>query len=70
MTPLELQFFQLLDSELNKVQAFYREREKEALVRCALIREQLNGLEDHRKIFHVCTRISKHFSSRPDPLDK
>jgi hypothetical protein len=56
MSPLEVQFFEAMDKELDKVQAFYREREKDALVRSALIKEQLNELKDHRKVFHV--RIS------------
>jgi hypothetical protein len=54
MSPLEVQFFEAMDKELDKVQAFYREREKDALVRSAVIKEQLNELKDHRKVFHVC----------------
>ncbi|KIM22136.1 hypothetical protein M408DRAFT_18233 [Serendipita vermifera MAFF 305830] len=53
MTPLQVQFVQALDMELAKVQNFYREREKDALVRSALIKEQLNDLKDHRRIFHA-----------------
>ncbi|CAG8609901.1 11674_t:CDS:10, partial [Acaulospora colombiana] len=52
MTPLECQFFEGLDKELRKVVDFYREREKEALIRVSVIKEQLNDLRDHRKIFH------------------
>ena len=62
MSPLEVQFFEALDKELDKVQTFYREREKDALVRSAVIKEQLNDLKDHRKIFHV--RIIGKISSR------
>lgn len=54
MTPLQIQFFEALDMELAKVQSFYREREKDALMRSGLIKEQLNELKDHRRIFHVC----------------
>ncbi|PVF97400.1 SPX-domain-containing protein [Serendipita vermifera] len=53
MTPLECQFFEALDKELRKVVDFYREREKEALVRVSVIKEQLDDLKDHRKIFHA-----------------
>jgi len=53
MSPLQVQFIEALDKELTKVQNFYREREKEALLRSAVIKEQLNELKDHRKIFHV-----------------
>ena len=55
MTPLQVLFFEALDKELAKVQSFYREREKDALIRSALIKEQLNELKDHRRIFHVST---------------
>jgi SPX domain protein involved in polyphosphate accumulation len=53
MTPLECQFFEALDKELRKVSDFYREREKEALIRVSVIKEQLSDLKDHRKIFRV-----------------
>lgn len=53
LPPLQLQFFEALDRELIKVQNFYREREKDAIIRSAIIREQLNELKDHRRIFHV-----------------
>jgi xenotropic and polytropic retrovirus receptor 1 len=53
LTPLERQYFEALDKELRKVSDFYREREKEALIRVSIIKEQLNDLKDHRKIFHV-----------------
>lgn len=53
MSPLEVQFFEAMDKELEKVEAFYREREKDALVRSALIKVQLNELEDHGKVFRA-----------------
>jgi hypothetical protein len=59
MSPLEVQFVDAMDKELDKVQDFYRERQKDALVRSALIKEQLNELKDHRKIF--CVRILSTF---------
>jgi len=59
MSPLEVQFIDAMDKELDKVQDFYQERQKDALVRSALIKEQLNELKDHRKIF--CVRILSTF---------
>ena len=53
MSLLEQQFVGGLDKELLKVETFYRDREREALVRSALIKEQLEELKDHRKVFHV-----------------
>ncbi|CCA74266.1 related to putative phosphate transporter 1 [Serendipita indica DSM 11827] len=53
MSPLEQQFVGALDKELLKVETFYRDREREALVRSALIKDQLEELKDHRKIFHA-----------------
>jgi hypothetical protein len=59
LPPLQVQFFEALDRELTKVENFYRERENDAIVRSAIIKEQLDELKDHRKIFHVrdCTRL-------------
>lgn len=53
LTPLERQFFTLLDAELEKVDTFYKERETEALARVRILKEQLRELKDHRNIFHV-----------------
>ncbi|KAG8807091.1 hypothetical protein FRC17_004659 [Serendipita sp. 399] len=53
LTPLEQEFIQALDAELAKVENFYREREKEAIIRSSVIKAQLNELKDHRKIFHA-----------------
>lgn len=61
MSPLEVQFIEAMDKELEKVEAFYREREKDALVRSALIKVQLNELEDHGKVFRVRIYISYHW---------
>jgi SPX domain len=55
MTPLEIQFFEKMDSELAKVQDFYQKRLKEAQDRSAQIKGQLTELEDHRQAFNVCT---------------
>ena len=38
-----------------KIESFYCEREEEATAWSAIIKEQLEELKDHRKVFHVCT---------------
>lgn len=48
MTPSERKFFEVLDQELDKVQAFYEERETEAVNRYKVLREQLEQLAEHR----------------------
>lgn len=48
MTSSERKFFEVLDQELDKVQAFYEERETEALDRYKVLREQLDQLAQHR----------------------
>ena len=53
LSPIELNFFKLLDAELEKVESFYLDREKEMQERTVLLREQLNELNDHRKLFYV-----------------
>ena len=53
LTPLERQFVEKLDQELDKVEAFYRARESEAMIRATALKEQLRELQDHRRIFHV-----------------
>ncbi|KAG6379986.1 hypothetical protein JVT61DRAFT_10560 [Boletus reticuloceps] len=46
-------FFNMLDAELEKVESFYAEREKEINERAKQIREQVNELGIHREMFHV-----------------
>ncbi|KAL1744890.1 EXS family protein/ERD1/XPR1/SYG1 family protein [Schizophyllum fasciatum] len=53
LSPVELNFFKLLDAELEKVEAFYLDREKEMQDRTLLLKEQLNELNDHRKLFYA-----------------
>jgi hypothetical protein len=62
LTQLELAFFRVLDEELNKVEEFYLEREKELVLFASLLNEQLHELEVHRKIYHVC-KLSKFLPS-------
>ncbi|KAG2142483.1 SPX domain-containing protein [Suillus clintonianus] len=52
LPPLHAHFFELLDSELEKVDSFYAEREKEMRDRGKLLKEQLNELGLHRKKYY------------------
>lgn len=49
-----MRFFDALDEELLKVENFYLEREKDALIFSSMLNEQLRELQSHRKIYHVC----------------
>jgi hypothetical protein len=49
MNSPELKFFDVLDKELEKVEAFYEEREAEAIERCKALRDQLQQLAEHRE---------------------
>lgn len=55
MNPSERKFFDVLDKELEKVEAFYEEREAEAIERCKVLREQLQQLAEHREEY-----LAKH----------
>jgi hypothetical protein len=57
LNPVERRFFDDIDIELNKVENFYIEREKEAIIFSSILKEQLQELEDHRRIFHVCRSL-------------
>jgi hypothetical protein len=52
MEPDEKAFFDLLTRELDKVEAFYIAREREAIKRAEELKDQLTVLAEHRKIYH------------------
>lgn len=52
-TPQEFAFFAMLDEQLDKVDSFYLEREKEMISRGALLLNQLEELQEHQKMFLV-----------------
>ena len=53
LPPTHAKFFNMLDAELEKVESFYAEREKEMNERAKRLREQLNELGVHRQMFYV-----------------
>jgi len=62
LPPLHTKFFELLDSELEKVDSFYAEREKEMRDRGERLKEQLNELGLHRKEYYVSLSFSTRAS--------
>ncbi|KAI0631231.1 SPX domain-containing protein [Trametes polyzona] len=52
LTPVERAFFDKLDEELDKIESFYCEREREMRHRANLLKEQLQELQDHRRAFY------------------
>ncbi|KAH0835833.1 hypothetical protein J3R83DRAFT_9701 [Lanmaoa asiatica] len=63
-------FFDMLGAELDKVETFYAEREKEMHERAKRLREQLNELGIHRQMFHVSALYCdwEHMPLNCDPL--
>jgi ubiquitin len=53
LPPIHLAFFTYLDRQLEQIDSFYLEREKEAQARSKALEIQLRELKDHRKIFYV-----------------
>jgi hypothetical protein len=53
LPPVHIAFFTYLDKQLDKIDTFYAEREKEAQARNHALEIQLRELKDHRKIFYV-----------------
>jgi SPX domain len=60
MSPVELEFFDKFNLELSKVDHFFIEREIEARLRSLELREQLEELKDHQRLFHVTSLQSSH----------
>jgi DNA-binding protein H-NS len=50
---IHAKFFDMLDGELDKVETFYAEREKEMHERYKQLKKQLNELGAHHEIFYV-----------------
>ncbi|CAE6435535.1 unnamed protein product [Rhizoctonia solani] len=50
LNPVELEFFGTLHQEVEKVDKFYKDREKEAVLRVNALREQLEELRGHKKL--------------------
>ena len=65
LSPSELQFFYMLDTERQKIEEFYLAREKELQDRTAQLRGQLNELIDHRKFIEASGAFD-HGSSPSD----
>lgn len=59
LTTVQKAFFDKLDSELDKIETFYVEREKEMKTRVTALKQQLQELKDHRRLYHVC--LITHF---------
>lgn len=53
MPAIHVKFFDMLDAELTKVEAFYLEREKGMHEHAKLLKKQLHELEAHREMFYV-----------------
>ncbi|KAG7441122.1 SPX-domain-containing protein [Guyanagaster necrorhizus] len=52
LSPEELSFLDALDKELEKIETFYLDREKEMQTRTTALEGQLHELSYHRKLFH------------------
>ncbi|KAL1726991.1 EXS family-domain-containing protein, partial [Schizophyllum commune] len=68
LSPSELQFFYMLDTERQKIEEFYLAREKELQDRTAQLRGQLNELIDHRKLIETASRQSCTPSALPQSI--
>lgn len=58
LSPVEFEFFQVLDGELDKVEKFFLARQKEAVIFSSMLNEQLRELKQHRKLYHVGSPLS------------
>ncbi|KAI0918737.1 hypothetical protein AcV5_002647 [Taiwanofungus camphoratus] len=52
LTPMQRAFFEKLDVELDKVESFFCAREREVRARYEALKEQLQELKDHRRVFY------------------
>ncbi|CAE7233288.1 unnamed protein product [Rhizoctonia solani] len=50
LNPIELRFFETFYQEVEKVDAFYKEREKDAILKVTALREQIEQLRGHKKL--------------------
>ena len=53
ITEKERKFFDYLDLQIDKVEDFYDERYKEAVLRLAALKEQFQELAEHRTAYYV-----------------
>lgn len=77
MSPVRLSFFDKLNAELSKIESFFIEKEGEARKRSSQLREQLEELKDHRRLFHVtwsfvlyCMLRTKRYLRRRMPTQR
>src|SRR5258707_3299185 len=54
----EASFFDVLDEELRKVELFFKNRERDAVIHATVLQRQLKELKDHRKLFYVSRRLA------------
>lgn len=58
LNPLQMQFFTMLDAELDKVNSFYAMKETELQDRTQVLIEQFKELNEHRRMVYVSLFIS------------
>lgn len=51
--PLERNFFDFLDAEIEKAECFYNDRYQEAAVRFTALKEQVRELVEHKRAHQV-----------------
>ena len=59
----EAYFFDVLDDELQKIEAFFKKHEREAVVHATVLEKQLKELKDHRELFHASPASHDSFES-------
>ncbi|KAF7983207.1 hypothetical protein HWV62_23478 [Athelia sp. TMB] len=62
LPPIHMAFFAYLDKQLEKIENFYADREKEAQARNKALNMQLKELKDHRRLYYV--RFYSGFSQK------